>query len=381
MRPLPQDRLLAAWSGAVEAFRSRDSAERRAIENALVASSGLSPAGLDAGLAAVLGGVREPSARRVIEAARPLRESAPREPVLVVLAGNLPGLVVQPLLPILGLGRPALVKCASAEPVFAPAFVAALAAREPALGEAIEVAHWKGGTEEIEAAVLARVGTVLAYGGEESTASLARRAVGRTVVYGPKTSVALVGADAGDLDDVAAGLTRDVALFDQRGCLSITAVFVEGELPRARELADKLAAALVRQADAWPPGPALPSQLAAVQQLRATADLAGWHRPEIAIGAGTVVVIPGAAPFDPGPGLRTVRVHAVDRLDAMLEKLAPWRGRLQGAALAGARAWRLEPALEELGFSRRAEPGGLQSPDASWHNGGVDPLQVLARDA
>ena len=372
---LPEDRLLAAWCGAVEALRDRGSAERRAVEEALVASSGLSAAGLEAGLEAVLGGVREPAARRVLAAARAGRELAPREPVLVVLAGNLPGLVVQPLLPILALGRTAIVKPASSEPVFPPAFVAALATREPALGRAIEVAPWPGGNAEIEAAVLARVGTVLAYGGAESTSSLARRAPGRTVIYGPKTSVAVVSADAGDLAAVAEGLARDVALFDQRGCLSIEAVFVEAA--RASSLAAELARALERQAVRWPPGRTEPAVAAAVHRLRATADLAGWYRPESDSGAGTVIVPPAGSPFELGPGGRTVRVHPVDRLEAVLELLAPWRRKLQGAALAGDRAWRLGPALEELGISRLAAPGDLQSPDASWHNGGVNPLEVL----
>jgi hypothetical protein len=30
-----------------------------------------------------------------------------------------------------------------------------------------------------------------------------------------------------------------------------------------------------------------------------------------------------------------------------------------------------------MGFSRYAAPGELQSPDATWNNGGIDPLDVL----
>ena len=37
----------------------------------------------------------------------------------------------------------------------------------------------------------------------------------------------------------------------------------------------------------------------------------------------------------------------------------------------------LAPRLAELGISRCAAPGDLQSPDASWHNGGIDPLLAL----
>ena len=38
----------------------------------------------------------------------------------------------------------------------------------------------------------------------------------------------------------------------------------------------------------------------------------------------------------------------------------------------------LAAALATLGVSRCAQPGELQSADATWHNGGHDPLVVLA---
>jgi hypothetical protein len=117
-----------------------------------------------------------------------------------------------------------------------------------------------------------------------------------------------------------------------------------------------------------------------VQQVRGEADLRGLHRPPLGPGAGlaagTVIVEPRPA-FRPSPGLRTVRVHPVADLARLPEVLAPWRGRLQGAALAGARAEALAPALAELGVSRTAAPGELQHPDALWHNGGVSPLRAL----
>jgi hypothetical protein len=65
-------------------------------------------------------------------------------------------------------------------------------------------------------------------------------------------------------------------------------------------------------------------------------------------------------------------------LAALPALLAPWRGRLQGAALAGADAEALRPALAALGVTRFAAPGALQSPDAAWHNGGRHPLDALA---
>jgi hypothetical protein len=292
--------------------------------------------------------------------------------VLVVLASNLPALAVQPLLPALALRRPVLLKSPSAEPRFAPAFLAALARREPRLAAGLAAAVWPGGDQELEAPVLARAGTVIAYGEAEALASLERRAPGRVVGYGPKTSLAVIGAEA-EPEGVAAGLARDIALFDQRGCLSIAAVYTAGD---AAALAESLARSLTDLADRWPPGPADPAALAAVQQARLEAEMRGLHRPDLPLSAGTVLVDPVSA-FRPSPGLRTVRVHPLESLEDLPEILAPWSGRLQGAALAGGDAWPLVPRFAALGFSRFAPPGELQSPDAAWHNGGIHPLRAL----
>ncbi len=324
--------------------------------------------------------------------ARELR-TGPRDPggpepgaglVLVILASNLPALAVQPLLPALAARRPVLLKSPSSEPLFAPAFVRALAHRLPPVAEAVAAASWRGGDEAIEAPLLARCETILAYGGDEALANLRRRAAeaggARLVSYGARTSLAAVARDA-DLGASAAGIARDVALFDQRGCLSVAAVYVEGDEARSRELARALAESLGRRAASWPPGPAEPGELAAVQQVRTEASLRRLFAPGVAGASGdpargTVVVEPRAS-FQPTPGLRTVRVHPVADLAPLPAILEPWRGRLQGAALAGERALALAGALESLGVSRIAPPGELQSPDARWHNGGIDPLEVL----
>jgi hypothetical protein len=372
---LPAGRLLAAWQGAVAAFRDPASEERRRLDPALARATRLSPPGLSAGLEAVLGGVAGEHAAAVFAAARPPGAGGRLPPALVVLAGNLPALAVQPLLPALAMRRPVVLKSSRAEPLCAPAFLAALAAREPVLGEATAGLTWPGGEAALEAPLLARCDPVLAYGEAETVADLARRATGRLVAYGPRTSVALVGPGA-EAAAVAKGIARDVALFDQRGCLSVAAVYTVLE---PAELARALAAALAERGRRWPPGPATVGEAAAVRQVRDEAVMAGCRLEPLDPAAGTVVTDPRPT-FRPTPGRRTVRVHPVAALGRAVEALAPWRGRLQGAALAGMtedEEGRLRRALADLGVSRFTAPGLLQSPDARWQNGGVDPLEVL----
>ncbi len=365
LREIPAADLLAAWGATVEAFLDPGSPERRALDPELVRTTRLSPEGLAAGLEAVLGGVRaEPASSLLAEA-----ETLPLGggPVLAILASNLPALAVQALWPALALRRPILLKSPSAEPLFVPAFLAALVRREPRLEPAVAAASWTGGDERLEAPALAGADTVIAYGDEPALADLRRRAPGRLVEYGPKTSLAVVS----DLD-AAGGLARDVALFDQRGCLSVAAVYTTCD-PEA--LAARLENALFHL---WPPGPADPRTLSVVQQMRLEAEMRGLRRPRLPIAVGTVLVEPQPT-FRPSPGLRTVRIHPVTDFGRLPDVLAPWNGRLQGAALAGEDAWRLAPALAGLGISRCAAPGELQSPDVTWHNGGIHPLRALVQ--
>ena len=369
--------LLDAWCDTVEAFRDPLSPERKALDPSLTRLCQLSIPGLQAGLEAVLGGVTRQPAQQLQAQAKDWQARGPEVSlVLVALAANLPALAVQPLLPALLLRQPVILKSASREPLFAPAFVRALIQRLPDLGAAMAAITWKGGDPALEAPLLEAADLVLAYGEAEALADLKQRAPGRVFGYGPKTSLAVVAAEVAP-EATAAGLARDIALFDQRGCLSIQAIFTAGDAAR---LATLVIDELETLAKEWPPGELDAVAAAGVQQVRSDALLRGLFLPQSPLAAGTVVVEPELR-FQPSPGLRTVRVHPIQDLSGLPELLIDWSGQLQGAALAGEAAWQLQPKLQELGMSHFAPPGLLQTPDASWHNGGVHPLAVLTGSA
>ncbi|MCB9378921.1 MAG: hypothetical protein H6511_09200 [Holophagales bacterium] len=365
--PLP--RRLAVWNDALEALLDPESEERGRWIRPLLATSRLSAEGLTEGLRVMLEGARGEGAEELLRrvAGRRIGSLA-----AAVLAGNVPALAVQAVLPAMALGRPLLVKSASDEPLFAAALVDALVRREPALGEALAALRFDGRDAALADAALGRAERVVAYGGAEAIGALAERLGPRLVAHGPKASLAFV---SGAIDPVAVGraLARDVALFDQRGCLSVHAVYVEGD---ARELAEALAWGLALEHRRLPPGPIAPAAAAAVHQLRGAAELAGSAVGRLDLGQGTVLLEREVA-FHPSPGLRTVRVHGVDDLARAVEGLAAWRGRLQGVAVTGEAAERAAERLVALGVSRIAPAGGLQEADAAWANGGVDPLDAF----
>lgn len=204
-----------------------------------------------------------------------------------------------------------LLKCASSEPWFAPALIAALVAREPALANALAAVVMAGDDRAALTAAFGGADPLLAYGGAQAVASLAEAFGERLVAHGPKASVAFVGAEV-DPVGTARGLARDIALFDQRGCLSVQAIYTEGD---PEELAAALAWALLLESARLPQGPIDAATAAAVQQLRAEADLRQGRNKDLQLdlAVGTVLV-ESKTFFRPVPGLRTVRVHSVSRL-------------------------------------------------------------------
>lgn len=368
---IPSRRMLEVWSATIEEFLDRLSPTRQTLDAPLAALCGLSPAGLDAGLTAVLSGARGKPAETLFYDAHQLPDRGSGL-VVVILASNIPALALQPLLPALALGRPVLLKSASAEPVFAPAFVTALCRREARLRPALAAVTWPGGERFLEDLVLAVASKIVAYGGGDTMRDLAARAGDRLVAYGPKISIAVVAAGS-ETPTVADGLGRDIALFDQRGCLSVQAIFTDAD-PEA--LAQAVGQALGRRAEVWPRGEVDPRIAAEVHQIRAEAVMRSLFLADLPFNKGTVVV-EGELMLRPSPGLRTVRIYPLDDLWQLPEVLRPWQGRLQGVALAGAAAWGLEPALRALGVSRFSTPGELQYADATWHNSGIPPLESL----
>jgi len=373
---IPGRALLDAWCETLAVFRDPGSAERQTLDPVLPRLCQLSPAGLEAGLESVLGGVDRDSASKLQRQADGWTSENSRSPLVILsLAANLPALAVQPLLPALLLRCPVILKSPSSEPLFAPAFVNALTERLPALKPALAAITWKGGDISLEAPLFSVADRILAYGDAETVADLESRAPERVFAYGPKTSLALM-SDQAEPTIVAAGLARDIALFDQRGCLSIQAVFTTDD---PNPLARGIAVELDRLAERWPPGPIDPVAAAGVQQVRMEAALRGLTVADTPLRTGTVVIEPEAR-FQPGPGLRTVRIHPLASMEQLPEILMDWSGQLQGAALAGDSAWQLCPRLTELGISHFAAPGELQTPDATWHNGGVHPFTALTGD-
>lgn len=378
---LDGERLYDAWCGAADELRDPRSALRRRLDPLAAPAAGLSPPALEAALETLLRGYTGEPVRRLIERGRGTRrdpgETRSRLAVAIV-AGNIPGLVVQVALPALVAGRPLLIKSPSAEPLIAPALIGALTEREPRIGEGLAAVTWPGGESPLERPLLRLAEPLIAFGHAETLADLRSRFDGQLVEMGPKLSLAVIGADA---DPIAAGkaLAIDTALFEQRGCLSLQTIFTDGD---SDALAGAVRSGLEDLALRWPPPPLEPALAGRIQQLRRLVELDGGESLDLPLRIGSVLLAPTAPPGQslpvvPVPGGRTVRIQPIDTLDGLVDRLHSWRDAVQGVALDGASAWRLAEPLSALGVNRLVRPGELQATDALWANGERHLLDIL----
>jgi len=372
------DDLIDAWCDTVASFLPDGGSNWPVLSEALAKTTELSPQGLAAGLKIVLQGADRKTARQLFRDADAFDHATPPSqppPILIVLSSNLPALALQPLLAALALRRSVIVKSPSTEPLFTPAFVRALGERSPAVASAWAALTWSGGHSALEAPLFESLDPILVYGQDETIRSIRQRAAGRVVGFGPKLSIGYVAAGA-DLQPAARGLARDIALFDQRGCLSVQAIYTEQD---ANALAQALADELSSLSRELPVGPMADELAAAVQSERLRADLKGHDRPELPIECGTVIVDP-ELDLRPSPGLRTVRIHPT-RPEEFLGVLDRGVHEIQGVSVAGPLPPVVHTALQAREIGRIAPAGELQKVDATWHNGGCHPLEILAGEA
>lgn len=304
-----------------------------------------------------------------------------------VWAGNVPGLPAWSLIAGLLVKSPVLGKTAGAEPYFAGWLANAIARERPELADAMAVVAWRGGDAEAERAAFGEAEVVLAYGGEETIGDLRRRVppTARFLAYGPKLSFGFIAREALYARQAArlCGLAAlDTARFDQQGCYSPQQWFVErGGRVSPREFAAGLAHELDNLRRTRPLRTTAASERMAKASFGhdAAAAAAIWTGAD---GSWKVVYEEPAAPaLAPSVLDRTVRVTAVDGIEAVAQAAAPYRAYLQtvGAAASPERLPLVAAALGDAGATRICAVGEMVRPEPGWHHDGRYMLADLVR--
>ena len=291
--------------------------------------------------------------------------------VAAVVASNVPALGVPAIALGCLTGAAVLIKSGRGDPLSAPAFRRALDAVDPDLAATVVTAYWPGGTRSFEQALLARADVVVASGGDATMEALRRQVGPRLLTYGARMSlVALDLRHEAALEPVARAVARDVALHDQRGCLSPHVALVVGD---REAFADALVRALAALRPALPPGGLTLEERAAIRLAVEEASWAGAHA--VRAGLGGAALVETWADVRPGPGARTVRVCPLASLAALPAALPAGRIECVGVHGEGVDV----EALRARGVSRVCRAGRMQEPPLAWPRGQRAALGSLLR--
>jgi hypothetical protein len=380
--------------GAVaESWLDPRTSHRRDADRLLPASTGYAPAMVGEALDRLFASLRAEHLAELLAAEQDVFQRRRPRLVLTIGAGTVfPPSIAGATLALL-LGAAVLVKPASATPLLPILWARSLASLAPDLARRLAVLPWPRARDDLTHAALGAADTVLAYGDDASMAAL-RSAVPpavRLAAHGHRVSSAILGGPAlrGDARRLAAGLARDVSIYDQEGCLSPHTVFVE-ENPgcSARDFAELLAVELAELARVWPRAPLAPATASSLHQFLLTAELEGG---EVRGGmtSGFAVVLDRRSRFEFSPLARTVIVSPVRSIPTAIAALAPVADQLQAIGLAVAAEDRLALArglglYDRVSADRDWAPrlrlcpvGTMQSPAITWAADGLRPLASL----
>jgi len=312
-----------------------------------------------------------------------------------ITAGNLPCPALSSMVFGLLARSAQFVKCARGSSLLPRLFAHSLYEAEPKLGACLELAEWPGGSAHLEEVLFAEADCVTATGTDETLAAIRQRVPpkARFLGYGHRVSFAFVcskvlsGRTAHKLVERAAA---DVVAWDQLGCLSPHAIYVEhGGHFSPEQFAEALAQELARRELTQPRGQ-IPVEVAAtIASRRSIYELRASRSHEI---PGTrCFCSPGSTAWtvvyetDPRFQLsclhRFIYVKGVKALTEMLQSADSVRGQVSTVGLAAAEdeAPVLAAELAGWGVPRICPLGRMQSPPLTWRHDGRPALGDLVR--
>jgi acyl-CoA reductase-like NAD-dependent aldehyde dehydrogenase len=371
------DRMADALARVLELWRDRNYARRRDAIAVIADSAGYSIAMLENSIDALLKPFTSDALKAM--AARVSADSRNSKPKTVgfIAAGNVAGAGMHEIAIALIAGARVLIKTASAEPILFAEFARTLAEVDREAGERIEVLNWGRARVDLTEELIAKCECVVAYGDDATIESLRKRS--NVIGFGSRVSASLI--DASRIDGIAESLARDVALFEQLGCLSLNHVFVVSSDGRAaRDLAIRMGAALESLAVSMPVARITVRDAAEIRGVRERARWRAIAGEPVELFEGralewTVVFEARPDSFRVSPGFRTVHVTAVRDLAEFRDCIGNMSGRIEAMAVAGVDC---EIEARAMGIPYVCAPGEMQSPPLDWRHGGGELLDTMA---
>ncbi len=305
-----------------------------------------------------------------------------------ILPGNVLGVSLVSLVCGLLVKSASLIRVSHAELLLTVRFAESLQQVWPEMAQSIGVLSWDKELKEVTEAAFQKADFAIVYGSNETIASLREKIPPgiRAVYHGHKVSLGVISRELMDRT-LAEKVALDIALYDQRGCLSPHLYYVEsgGDVSPV-DFASFVAEALDGLSSGLPIGEKSPSEAARIQQIRGALPLKGGEVFSSQDGVDWTVLYDPEPTFTVSPLSRTIWVKPVQNLLEVKTFLEPVRGLIQTIGLAapevnafGLRMADLIEVLAKVGGCRICPIGKMQRPPLTWHHDGAFRLLPLLR--
>ncbi|MEK7702963.1 MAG: acyl-CoA reductase [Nitrospirota bacterium] len=303
-----------------------------------------------------------------------------------ILPGNIPSIGVMSLVTAILVKSASIAKISAQNGDLTPFFIEGLHTISPLLAKSIAIVSWEQSNQKEMSAAFSQSDKVILYGSDETVDAIAKLVspLTKMIVHGSKVSLGLIAKECVSRE-IAERAAMDVALYDQRGCLSPHLYYVEEGGGNAPILfAQYLSEALQKMP--LPKGPISNDSASAIQQLRGTMQLMGGM---VFASSNTVDY---TVLYDPDPAFafsplsRTIWIKPIKTFSEIGNHLSAIGNKLQavGIALPESSCGKRESILEMLGLMgacRICPIGEMQKPPLTWHHDGrfriLDLLQFV----
>ena len=300
-----------------------------------------------------------------------------------ITAGNLPNPALMSLTLGLLTRSAQFVKCASGASLLPRLFAHSIYELDRKLGACIELAEWRGGHLELEAALFAEADCVTATGSDETLAAIRARLPEkiRFIGHGSRVSFGFVTREVLREETIAEVVRRaadDVTAWDQNGCLSPHCFYVEERgLVESDQFAERLAVELAQREAGEPRGKISVAESAAIASRRSLYESLAAHRGDTKLWASPdstawTVVFEHEVRFRLSPLNRFIFVKPVPDVAAVLQGVDELRGKISTAGIAAPPEKMAELARQfaRHGVTRICPLGAMQTPPLTWRHDG-----------
>ena len=261
---------------------------------------------------------------------------------------------------------------------------------DPKLGACLEIAEWRGGHSELEAALFAEADCVTATGSDKTLAAIRPRlpAHARFLDYGHRVSFGYITKEilshrAGR--KITANVADDVVAWNQLGCLSPHVIYLQtgGEVT-PEQFAELLADELEQRERTEPRGELAAEHAATIASRRAIYEVRAAHSPETLMwhsknSTAWTVIFEANPQFQTSCLNRFVYVKRVEHAVEMLQQAESVRGKVStvGIAAPEEKVVELAEQLARWGVTRVCPLGRMQNPPLAWRHDGRPALGDL----